>query len=178
MSLSESNIISRLEHTPVALRLLLSNITPEEAHFRPPSGAWSVVEIVNHLADEDRDDFRRRLRLTLEQPGTPWPPNDPEAWARDRDYQSRDLAPSLADFERERIESMRWLRSLDLSKVNWSTAYQHPKVGPVTAGELLVSWAAHDALHIRQIAKRLFELAARDGAPGEFSTRYAGEWTA
>ena len=42
--------------------------------------------------------------------------------------------------------------------------------------DLLTSWAAHDALHLRQIAKRLFQLAERDG--GEYNSRYAGEWRA
>jgi hypothetical protein len=58
--------------------------------------------------------------------------------------------------------------------VDWSVAYQHPKVGPIRAGDLLTGWAAHDALHLRQISKRLFQLAERDGAG--FTSRYAGEW--
>jgi hypothetical protein len=40
----------------------------------------------------------------------------------------------------------------------------------------MVSWAAHDMLHLRQIAKRLFQIAQRDG--DGFSTDYAGEWKA
>jgi hypothetical protein len=169
-------IIARLAGTPKAISALLSDVSAEDSHFKPPSGAWSIVEIVCHLADEDRCDFRSRLRSTLETPEKPWPPNDPEAWARDRKYQERELGEALADFERERAASMVWLRTL--RDVDWTRAYIHPKVGPVTAGELMVSWAAHDALHVRQIAKRLFELAARDGAAEGFFTRYAGEWGA
>jgi hypothetical protein len=40
------------------------------------------------------------------------------------------------------------------------------------AGDLLASWAAHDARHLEQIAKRLHGLAARDGTP--YSVAYAG----
>jgi hypothetical protein len=134
------------------------------------------VEIVNHLADEDRDDFRFRLRSTLEDPSREWPKTDPEGWAVQRRYIEQDLAESMARFERERAESLAWLRSL--RSPDWSRAYIHPKVGPVTAGELMVSWAAHDSLHVRQIAKRLFELAAKQGEPEGFGTRYAGEWGA
>ena len=134
------------------------------------------MEIVCHLVDEDRDDFRLRLRCTLESPEKPWPRNDPEAWARDRNYQSRDLAESLGAFARERTESLQWLRTL--KSPDWKQAYIHPTYGPITAGELMVSWAAHDALHVRQIAKRMFELAGRDGAADGFATRYAGEWGA
>ena len=174
--MNAAGIIARMENIPEAIRAMCTGLTIADSHFKPPSGAWSIVEIVCHLVDEDRDDFRKRLKLTLESPGTPWPLNDPEAWARDRQYQDRDLHEALDNFAKERAESMVWLRSL--GTVDWTTAYQHPKVGPVTAGELLVSWAAHDALHVRQIAKRMFELAARDGETDGFSTRYAGEWGA
>ena len=167
-------VIGRLVGMPAALRSLAVGVSSEDAHFKPPSGAWSIVEIMNHLVDEERDDFRSRLRSTLESPEKRWPPNDPEAWSRDRRYQERDLSESLTTFEKERAESIRWLRSL--GTVDWEQTHIHPKAGPVRAGDLLVSWAAHDALHMRQIAKRLYELAGRDGAEGGFSTRYAGEW--
>jgi len=169
-------LITRLERMPGVVRALVSGLPLAEANFKPPDGAWSILEIVNHLADEDREDFRLRLKSTLENPSARWPPNDPEAWALQRRYNEQELGESLARFERERRESVRWLRSL--GETDWQVAYQHPKAGTITAGELLVSWAAHDALHIRQIAKRLFELAARDGAPEGFGTRYAGEWKA
>ncbi len=42
------------------------------------------------------------------------------------------------------------------------------------AGTLFASWLAHDALHLRQIAKRMYELAVRDA--GSFDTKYAGDW--
>lgn len=170
------SVIARMVCVPHAIGALVSGMSAADARFKPPSGAWSIVEIVNHLVDEEREDFRVRLRSTLETPAKPWPPNDPEAWARDRKYRDRDLGESLASFERERAESIAWLRSL--REVDWTRAYIHPKAGPISAGDLLVSWAAHDALHVRQIAKRMFELAGRDGAAEGFSTRYAGEWGA
>jgi hypothetical protein len=40
----------------------------------------------------------------------------------------------------------------------------------------MVSWCAHDALHLRQIAKRTFQMAQRDG--GRFTADYAGDWKA
>ena len=169
-------IISRMEGTPAAIRALCANLPEPDIRFKPPSGAWSIVEIVGHLVDEEREDFRARLRSTLETPERAWAPTDPEGWARERGYQSRDLANMLTEFARERAASLAWLGSL--GSVDWARAYVHPRHGPVTAGELLVSWGAHDALHVRQIAKRLFELAGRDGAAEGFSTQYAGEWGA
>jgi hypothetical protein len=169
-------IIRRLESFAAVLPALTSGLSAAEARRKPPSGAWSILEIVNHLVDEERDDFRFRLELTLRDPTLPWPPSDPEAWARDRlvgglHYHQRDLAESVARFVSERGKSLTWLRSL--ASPDWTRTYIHPKAGPVSAAALLASWAAHDALHIRQIAKRLYELAAAEG-----DVRYAGEWGA
>ena len=44
------------------------------------------------------------------------------------------------------------------------------------AGDLLAAWSAHDALHLRQISKRLYQIAQRDA--GSYSVQYAGEWRA
>ena len=169
-------IIAQLARAPASISALIAPLNAEEYRFKPPTGAWSILEIINHLADEDRDDFRFRLKSTLENPATPWPPTNPEAWAVERNYQDRDLAESLARFVYERDESLRWLRSLN--NPDWSVAYIHQRHGPVHAGELLASWPAHDALHIRQIAKRLFELAQREGAAAGFGIGYAGQWGA
>lgn len=167
-------LIARMRNTPAALKVLLAPISAADAKWKPAGGAWSILEIVNHLADEDRDDFRARLQSVMRDAAAPWPKTDPESWAIDRRYNERELGESLERFAHERELSLRWLAELDAP--DWSTAYMHPTRGPVYAGELLVSWPAHDALHIRQIAKRLFELAARDG--GKFGTDYAGEWKA
>lgn len=167
-------IIDRLERMSTLLPALVMGLPDADVRFKPPSGAWSILEVVCHLVDEETLDFRARLRMTLEQPGQKWPPTDPEGWAIEKRYNEQDLATSVITFVNERAASVRWLRSLVAP--DWNLTYLHPKVGPLAAGMLLSSWQAHDALHIRQIAKRLFELAAHD-AP-EHSTRYAGEWGA
>lgn len=167
-------LITRLERFSRVLPPLVENLPDEDARFKPPSGAWSILEIVCHLGDEEVEDFRARLRMTLETPGKEWPKIDPEGAARVRKYNEQDLAKALDRFVRERSASIEWLRSL--RNPDWNLAYVHPKFGPQTAGMLLASWPAHDALHLRQIAKRLYELAARDGAP--HTVGYAGEWGA
>lgn len=176
-SIELSACVAALERFPAVLGALLAELGANDARRRPASGAWSVVEIVNHLADEEIEDFPRRLRLTLEDADQPWPAIDPEGWARQRDYQSRDLGESLERFARERTRSVAWLRSLADSSAppDWSAAHQHP-AGPIRAGDLLAAWLAHDMLHLRQIAKRLHELA--ETRAGGFSAAYAGAWGA
>lgn len=173
--MNTQTLICRLERFPAALSAAVATASPADLRFKPPSGNWSVLEVVCHLADEEVDDFRARIRFILDRtPGT-WSPIEPSAWARDRRYNEQDPASALARFVSERARSIAWLRTLPLH-TDWALAYPHPELGPVRAGDLLASWAAHDALHLRQIAKRFWELASRD-APG-FSTAYAGEWAA
>lgn len=174
--MSPASLITRLERFAEALPAVACCVSEADARWKPASGNWSVLEVVRHLIDEEREDFRARVRLTLERGGD-WPKIDPPAWAIARRYNEQDFGASIAEFVRERQASIAWLRSLgDPEHVDWTIAYQHPKVGPVTAGLLLASWAAHDTLHLRQIAKRMHDLAARDGEPN--SVGYAGEWSA
>ena len=61
-----------------------------------------------------------------------------------------------------------------LKDPDWSRFKEHPRFGPMIAGDLLAAWCAHDALHLRQLARRLHQLAQRDAAGG--TIRYAGDW--
>lgn len=165
-------LVERMAHFPTVLRATATCVSAADARWKPGPEHWSILEVCCHMLDEEREDFRLRLRSTLEDPTRVWAPLDLTNVATIRNYNARDLAETLTLFEQERAQSVVWLRSL--RSVDWSIAYMHPKVGPVRAGELMASWAAHDALHLRQISKRLYELAARD-TPG-ISTAYAGPW--
>lgn len=175
-SLDLDRLIARMQGVPAALSALLAQVTDEESRFNPPSGAWSILEIVCHLCDEETLDFRARIASTLASPEAPWPATDPEGWPAQHNYAQFQLSERLRTFSRLRHDTVHWLASLKAA--NWHSTHLHPRHGPLIAGELMVSWAAHDALHIRQIAKRLFQLAARDGALFGYTTRYAGEWGA
>jgi hypothetical protein len=167
-------LIASLDRFRRMLPEVVGDVSAEDARWKPPDGAWSILEVVCHLADEEEFDFGARLKLTLSDPNQPWPEIDPEGWARERRYNEGQLEKAVARFISLRERSLAWLRSL--ARPDWNRTYQHPKFGPFRAGDLLASWAAHDWLHLRQIAKRLYQIAGRDA--GEYSTRYAGEWGA
>lgn len=165
-------LVDRLACFGAASSSMLAWMPPDVARWKPTPDDWSVLEIVNHLADEEHEDFRARLRSTLEDPSRPWTPIDPAKAARDRAYNERDLDESLERFMRERAVSVAWLRSLEAP--DWDRAHAHASLGVLRAGDLLAAWCAHDTLHLRQIARRLFQLTARDAAP--YDTGYAGVW--
>lgn len=162
-------LVDALESTGRAIDALTAGISGEEARRRPAPGKWSMLEVLCHLIDEERDDFRRRVQSTLEDPARDWPPIDPEGWARDRDYNQRDLAAMRAEFARERAISLAWLRGL--VEPRWENTKQHPLAGALSAGDLLASWIAHDVLHLRQMTNVRLAHLAETVAP--YSTRYA-----
>lgn len=155
----------------VAIRSMAQGITDPQARTRPDPASWSMLEVVNHLWDEEREEFRIHLDYTLHRPGEPWPEIHPGAWVTQRRYNERHWVGSLEGFFRERELSLDWLRGL--SAPDWDASYAAPW-GPITAGDLLAAWVAHDILHLRQLVELRWALIKIELAPRD--VRYAGEW--
>jgi hypothetical protein len=155
------------------IRALVSDLPPEQFRWKPAPDKWSILEVLCHLGDEEVDDFRTRLDLTLHRPGAAWPPIHPSAWAVERRYNEQDPAVALRRVLEERERSLAWLATL--SDPDWEKGYQHPQAGLIRAGDLALSWAAHDLLHIRQIDRLHYHWLEQEGQP--YSPDYAGGWS-
>ncbi len=162
----------RLSRNADTIASLVQGVAQAQARWKPDSQAWSILEVINHLYDEEREDFRQRLDLILHQPDRPWPPNDPEGWVIERQYNQRDLKISLENFLKERERSLAWLN--DLAAPNWENSYKHPSAGTITANDMLAAWAAHDLLHIRQLVELHWAYHAQAARP--IALNYAGIW--
>ena len=117
-------IAARLKSQADAIHALAVNVSAEQARWQPAADSWSLLEVINHLDDEERLDFRVRLDLLLHQPHEPWPPTDPEGWVVSRAYNQRDLQNSLARFMAARADSIAWLGTLE--DPNWESAAVSP----------------------------------------------------
>jgi hypothetical protein len=175
----------KLPHIPTITRHLAANarmlekfyagLSDQEARRRPEPQRWSALEILRHLIDEEGEDFRTRIEYTLNRPGETWPPIDPEGWVTERKYNEQNLTDSFETFLEERQHSILWIEELTQSGgVKWDTPYEHPKLGAITARELLASWLAHDYLHMRQLMK--LEYDRIESITGVADTPYAGSW--
>jgi hypothetical protein len=142
-------IIAHLRLNGDVFKDLFQSVSDKQAPWKPGPDRWSILEVVNHLYDEEREDFRQRLGLVLEDPEMPWPPIDPEGWVIQRKYHERNFTESLHNFFEEREKSLSWLDKLD--SPDWKRTHQHPKMGPMSAELILANWLAHDMFHIRQI---------------------------
>jgi hypothetical protein len=92
-----------------AIRALVQNISDEQARWKPSPDEWSILEVINHLYDEEGDDFRTHLDLILHHPSDSWPRIDPQGWVTERRYNEREVAQSLGNFLDARKESLAWL---------------------------------------------------------------------
>ncbi|HRK90288.1 MAG TPA: hypothetical protein PK152_14215, partial [Anaerolineales bacterium] len=63
------------------IRSLLAGIGKEEARFKPDEESWSILEVVCHLYDEEREDFREHTDFILNRQHDEWHPIDPQGWA-------------------------------------------------------------------------------------------------
>jgi hypothetical protein len=131
-----------------------------------------MLEVLGHLLDEEREDFRARIDLTLNRPGTPWPAIRPTEWVTERRYNEQAMADQLTAWIQERMHSLEFLRNH--ADADWLTVARTPWGGEMRAGDLLAAWAAHDALHIRQMNALHYQWMALKFAP--FAVDYAGDW--
>jgi hypothetical protein len=164
-----ASIIHQLSRQAQVIRSLATGVSEEQARWRPDPECWSILEVVNHLYDEEREDFRTHVDAILGDKS--WNPIDPQGWVTQRGYNQRQLSLSLENFLAEREKSLAWLR--ELGSPDWELAFQAP-FGPLRAGDVLVSWAAHDLLHLRQLVELHYAYTLLKSSP--YSVRYAGEW--
>jgi hypothetical protein len=150
---------------------LTLGVSDEQARWKPDPQAWSILEVINHLYDEECADFRVRLDIILHHPAQAWPPINPTGWVSKHHYNERDLAPSVEDFLKERRKSLRWLRGLEAP--DWQRSVTAP-FGKLCAGDMLCAWAAHDLLHTRQLVELHWAYMVQSAQP--YQVTYAGEW--
>jgi hypothetical protein len=169
MDLNQS--IDQLAGQADTIRNLVAGISEEQAHWKPDPDAWSILEVINHLYDEEREDFRLHLDYILHRPDYSWPGIDPQGWVKSRHYNQRELKLSLSNFLEERRHSLAWLD--ELSSPDWNTSCPAP-FGQITAGDMLASWVAHDLLHMRQLIELRWAYTVYTVQP--FKVEYAGRW--
>ena len=169
MSIKE--IIQQLETNQQVFKNLLMTKNEEQYLWRPKPEKWNLLEIICHLLDEERDDFKARVKHTLETPLKDLVPIDPQGWVKERGYISRNYNEILQAFLEERDTSVTWLKSkLD---ANWDNKLTHPNLGDMSAKLFLTNWLAHDYLHIRQILRYDYNYLKEKT---NLDLGYAGNW--
>ena len=126
----------------------------DDSGIRRPErpGKWSVIEVMQHLADSDLV-FGFRLRMILTEDKPPLQGYDQDAWSRTLRYREIDRDTAL--------DQLRSLRAANLCVLVHTSASDldrvglHSERGPESAGFLLRLMAGHDLVHRRQIDRIL-----------------------
>ena len=166
-----ATLIAALAHQQSVFQQLFAAFLPAAVPWKPSPEQWSAVEIACHLRDEEREDFRTRVRYALEHPEQAPPPIDPVGWVTERAYAQTDFATAVAEWLDERRTSLQWLRQLP--DVDWQQGYTHPDYGHRSAHFYLTNWLAHDYLHQRQLIRLQYAYLQEHGGQ---AIAYAGNW--
>ena len=169
--MDQSKIIDELSRNREVFRSLLTDTQPDEFSWKPRPDKWCLLEVVCHLYDEEREDFKARVKHCLENPEDELASIDPVGWVTARKYLEQNFEEKLDTFLSERGTSIKWLESFE--NPQWQNAIDHPKLGKMSAKQFLSNWLAHDFIHIRQIIKIRYAYLDEYGSD---SLKYAGNW--
>jgi hypothetical protein len=125
-----------------------------EARLRRPeaAGKWSVVEVLQHLADTEMV-YGVRGRLVLSEPEPPIQGFDQDRWAALFRYGDADPARAMAQLAALRGANLAVWRSLGPAEL--AREGLHTERGPESLELMLRLMAAHDLVHRRQIERIL-----------------------
>jgi len=141
-----------LRATPGVLRAWLSGLPEVWTAANEGPETWSPYDIVGHLIHGERTDWIPRVEHLLQQGAArPFIPFD--RFAMFRDSRGKSLAQLLDTFSDLRRANLDRLEALELQPEDFRRPGLHPELGPVTLGQLLATWVAHDLNHLGQIAR-------------------------
>ncbi len=160
-----------LQNSTEMIRALLLGISQKEAQVKPNPESWSMLEVVCHLYDEEREDFREHTDFILHRQNEEWHGIDPQAWVTERNYNEQGFVEMREKFFAERQKSLNWLK--EMSSANWDILYTS-RYGSTTAGEMFACWVAHDNLHVRQLVE--LRRVKIENMTKPYNLEYAGDW--
>ncbi len=141
-----------LSTTPRLIAGLIKGVSKKRLAKRPGPNAWSVTEILAHLADaEVVQSFR--LRLILGSNKTLIQSWNQDVWAKFSNYPNHDPALSLESYRANRERNVRLLKAL--SRRMWSHYGMHDERGKETVTRVMELMAGHDINHVNQIRRLL-----------------------
>ena len=147
-----SDAVPVLRRTPAVLRAWLGDLPDSWTTSNEGPDTWSPYDIVGHLIHGERTDWIPRTELLLahgeSRPFTPF-----DRFAQSRESRGKSLRELLDTFTDLRAQNVVRLESLQLTPADLERRGRHPELGPVTLGQLLATWVAHDLNHLGQMAR-------------------------
>ena len=141
--------IEMLDATPDLLRGLMSELTEEDARWKPAPDRFSVAEVLAHLSHSEGHCYRARLDRFLNEERPEFEPDDAQ-FHLDL-YRDADPEDAFDHFEEQRETNVEFLR--DLPGEAGGRVALHKEAGEITLSQMLHEWVLHDLGHVRQVAE-------------------------
>jgi FMN phosphatase YigB (HAD superfamily) len=146
---SPASVLAALQATPAAVHRLTRQIPLSAWGEQAGPGNWSLVEILSHLRDVEREVHFSRLETVLTEENPFLPSIDSDSWAADRGYSSEDPIRAAKGFIKARTTTISRLRTMP--PASWDRPSRHAIFGPTRLVELMNFAASHDRLHLGQM---------------------------
>lgn len=133
-----------------SLKQAIDGVEDASLRRREADGKWSIIEVVQHLADiEAVYVYRYRAILAENQPEIQG--FDQDAWAEALRYRDADLDAAFAQIRVLREANLRLLRSL--TDEQFKRVGRHTERGEESVRRTAELVAAHDLVHLAQIER-------------------------
>src|SRR5262249_4351524 len=138
-----------LEATPGILRGLMTELTEEDAGWKPARERFSVAEVLAHLSHSEGHCYRMRLDRFMVETRPEFESDDAQMYLDL--YRGADPEEAYKHFQDQRATNIGFLR--DLPDGAGHRVALHREFGEITLAQMLNEWALHDLGHIRQVAE-------------------------
>jgi DinB family protein len=127
----------------------MSEISDDDARWKPAEDRFSIAEVLSHLSHSEGHCYRSRLDRFLAEDLPEFEPDDAQMHLEI--YKNADPEEDFAHFEEQRETNIELLRGLSADA--GSRKAMHREAGEITLAQMLHEWALHDLGHVRQVAE-------------------------
>ena len=145
------NWVKEIEMLPTILQEVVENLSEEAQERTYREGAWTIKQLIHHMADSQINAFTR-IKLALTEDSPTIKPFEEDDWAKQVDYDI-ELIASLKIIEGVNVRLTHLLKSL--TKEQLKRTFVHPVGGSQTIEEYIGFCAWHINHHVAQIKNAL-----------------------
>jgi len=148
--LGDQEPLDVMASTSDSLRLIFKSV--DDAALRQPErpGKWSMLQVAGHLADGELV-VATRIRFVVAEDDPALPGYDQDRWVAELWNGEVGIEEVLEQFSATRKANLRLLRGL--TPAQWERAGIHSERGLETVRHISKLSAAHDLVHLRQLAR-------------------------